>query len=52
MNCPKCQVETYEMKFEGVEVEDIAANIGDARSKIMTACKYFKENGYKILGVR
>ena len=34
------------------KVEDIASHIGDSKSKIMLACKYFKENGYEILGIK
>ena len=49
--CPKCKGIWLD-KGELPKVEDIAATIGDPKSKIMMACKYFKENGYQILQVR
>ena len=73
-DCPRCGDKLEEMKFvksndllvnrcagcggiwldkgEFPKVEGIAANIGDAKSKIMRACRYFKEHGYQILGVQ
>ncbi len=49
--CPGCGGIWLD-KGEYSKIEHIAANIGDSKSKIMTACKYFKEHGYQILGVR
>ena len=49
--CPSCRGIWLD-KGEYSKVEDIASNIGDAKSKIMMACRYFKEHGYEILGVR
>ena len=38
-------------RAEYPKIEKIASKIGDVRSKIMMACRYFKENGYQIFAV-
>lgn len=49
--CPGCGGIWLD-RGEFPKIEGLAAKIGDARSKIMLAGRYFKEHGYQILGVR
>ncbi len=39
-------------KGELAKAENISAFIGDARSKILMACRQLRDKGYQILGVR
>lgn len=44
-------MELVEDRAEYPMIENIGYPIGDVKSKIMMACRYFNENGYQIFGV-
>jgi Zn-finger nucleic acid-binding protein len=49
--CPQCKGIWLD-EGELSKLEEIAAHIGDAKSKIILACKQLQEKGYQVLGVK
>ena len=49
--CPQCKGIWLD-RGEFSKLEQIAAHIGDAKSKIMLACKQLQDKGYQILEVK
>jgi Zn-finger nucleic acid-binding protein len=49
--CPQCKGIWLD-EGELSKLEGIAAHIGDAKSKIIRACKQLQEKGYQVVGVK